>query len=194
MQVRTVELSNPTDKAISYSARLEGHADFSIEAPSLRLAPKSKILCQVNCTPSAGLPQEADLILTSKRDGAVFAATLVFHLRSSVKTRSPLKRVKVEKALYELKTFEFTLVNPFPAECEFVITLVHEKAEPPDTADDAQAKGTQKGGKGKKAAPAIQVCPSYACSSAMQCRAHCASSSGRCRSMGPANLPTAMPP
>lgn len=116
-------------------------------------------MCQVNCTPSAGVPQEADLILTSKRDGTVFAATLVFHLHSSVKTRSPLKRVKVEKALYEMKAFEFTLANPFPADCEFMISLVHEKAEPAEAADEGGKGGAQKGGKRKngKAAQVVHV-------------------------------------
>ncbi len=58
--------------------------------------------------------QEARLVLMSKRDGAgAHAATLVFHLRSRVNTRAPLKRVRTEGPLYELQQFEFTITNPF---------------------------------------------------------------------------------
>lgn len=31
---------------------------------------------------------------------------------------------------YELLVFDFTISNPFPAECDFSVRLVHERAEP----------------------------------------------------------------
>jgi hypothetical protein len=56
-----------------------------------------------------------------------------------VNTNSPLKRVNVEKSLYELKQFEFMLSNPFPADCEFEVTLSHTKADD-DTLCDKRDK------------------------------------------------------
>ena len=47
-----------------------------------------------------------------------------------VNTKAPLKRVTVERALYEMKHFDFKLLNPFPADCDFDITLVHGPAQP----------------------------------------------------------------
>jgi hypothetical protein len=66
-----------------------------------------------------------------------------------VDTKAPLKRITVEKALYELKQFEFKLVNPFLADCDFEVTLLHA----PQNALDCQqgeAGAVNKRGKGKK--------------------------------------------
>lgn len=40
-----------------------------------------------------------------------------------VQTHSPLKVVKIEKPLYELKQFNFTVLNPFLVDCEFSLSL-----------------------------------------------------------------------
>ena len=131
-----MELSNPSRKVVSYAARLEGHSDFTLESQTIRLEPGSKAMCEVKCTPTSGVAQQSRLVLTSKRDGTVYAATLVFALHSAVDTRSPLKRVKVEKALYELKQFEFSVTNPFPADCDFSISLLHETSDPNEDGGD----------------------------------------------------------
>jgi hypothetical protein len=39
-QVKELELSNPARKAIAYTARLEGHKDFSTEASLVRIDAK----------------------------------------------------------------------------------------------------------------------------------------------------------
>lgn len=83
-QVRVVEVSNPTKKVISYSARLQGHPDFHLEQQSLRIEPGSSAVCRITCTPTTGVTQTSHLVLASRRDGGAFAATLVFHLVSKV--------------------------------------------------------------------------------------------------------------
>ncbi len=130
--VKEIELSNPARKAIAYTARLEGHADFSIDASVVRVGAGETTRLPCKCTPTTSLPQEARLVLMSKRDGGgAYAATLVFLLRSAVNTRAPLKRVRTEGPLYEMQQFEFTVSNPFKTDCDFAITLQHEQAEPP---------------------------------------------------------------
>ena len=47
---------------------------------------KAPLMLQVRCKPSTGVTQTAHLILTSRRDGGAFAATLVFRLVSTVRT------------------------------------------------------------------------------------------------------------
>lgn len=45
-----------------------------------------------------------------------------------MQTQSPLKVIKADKQLYELKQFEFTVANPFLADCEFVLSLQPQMA------------------------------------------------------------------
>lgn len=69
------------------------------------------------------------LVLMSRKDAGAHAATLVFLLRSTVNTRAPLKRIRTEGPLYDLQSFDFTVANPFPADGDFTVTLLHEPAE-----------------------------------------------------------------
>ncbi|GFR48568.1 hypothetical protein Agub_g10470, partial [Astrephomene gubernaculifera] len=150
-QCKELELTNPGKKAISYSARLEGHRDFSIESSSVRIEPKSTAKLMIRCTPTNTLSQTSRLVLMSKREGGVHAATLVFLLQCRVNTRAPLKRVRTEGPLYDMQQFEFTVSNPFPADGDFTITILHEPAEPlPKKEEEAGAGG--KGGAGRQGA------------------------------------------
>jgi hypothetical protein len=55
--LRSIELSNPSRKVLSYGARLEGHADFSLATTAVRLEPKATANFPVTCKPSIALPQ-----------------------------------------------------------------------------------------------------------------------------------------
>lgn len=138
---KDLELSNPSKKAISYTVRLEGHKDFSTEASIVRIEAKGTARLRIKCQPTTTVPVCARLILMSRRDGGANAATLVFLLESQVNTRAPLKRINVDGPLYELQQFEFAVANPFPADGEFVITLLHEAAEPPAKKEPDDKKG-----------------------------------------------------
>eukprot|EP00798_Chlamydomonas_sp_ICE-L_P015727 gene15727-21848_t len=126
LAVKELELTNPSKKAISYTTK-----DFSTEVNIVHIDAKSTVRLPVKCLPTISLPQESRLVLMSRKDGGANAATLVFLLKSQIKTRSPLKRIRTEGPLYEMQHFEFQVVNPYPEDCEFAITLLHEQAEPP---------------------------------------------------------------
>jgi hypothetical protein len=50
MQVREIQLSNPTRWPLSYAARLEGAADFSLEASLVKIDPgQSTQVCACWC-------------------------------------------------------------------------------------------------------------------------------------------------
>lgn len=83
-QTRHVELSNPSNKALSYSVRLQGHPDFSIPSHSLALDPNGTAPCVVKCKPTAGRPQTSNLVLTTRKDGAALGRTMVLRLESEV--------------------------------------------------------------------------------------------------------------
>lgn len=83
-QTRQVEMTNPSNKALSYSVRLQGHPDFSIPSQSLILEPNGTSQCVVTCKPTAGRPQTSHLIFTSRKDGAALGRTMVLKLESEV--------------------------------------------------------------------------------------------------------------
>ncbi|GMH42128.1 hypothetical protein BSKO_10047 [Bryopsis sp. KO-2023] len=152
-QVKTIQLSNPSKKVLIYSTRLEGHADFEVDTSVVKIDPKSTAELTVSCTPTIAIPQESRLVLLSRRDGGAHASTLVFNLRSLVNCRAPLKQIKTEMALYDFQRFEFTVNNPFPADCEFSIRLRHEPALPVEVpAPPEQDKGAKRTGQKSSAA------------------------------------------
>eukprot|EP00892_Ulva_mutabilis_P006466 jgi/Ulvmu1/4191/UM019_0170.1 len=122
-EVQYLELSNPASKPLAYSLRIEGHHDFSVAASHLHIEPRSKAVLAIKCTPSCGSNRSAQLIMISHKDGAGNSKTLVFRLDSKVQTDIPLKVIKTEKPQYELKQFQISVSNPFPADCEFAISL-----------------------------------------------------------------------
>ena len=60
---------------------------------------------------------------------------------AQVDTTAPLQTITVEKSLYEMKQFEFKLLNPFPADCDFEVTLAQSSVDPEA---DAKAQAEKK--------------------------------------------------
>jgi hypothetical protein len=115
LQVLEIQLSNPTRRPLSYAARLEGAADFSLEASLVKIDPGQSTQVPVKFSPSTSLPKACRLVLMSRRDSAASAATLVFLLKGQADVRVPLKQVNVAAQLYQLTTQELVVSNPFPA-------------------------------------------------------------------------------
>jgi hypothetical protein len=115
LQVREIQLSNPTRRPLSYTARLEGAADFSLEASLVKIDPGQSTQVPVRFSPSTSLPKACRLVLMSRRDSAASAATLVFLLKGQADARAPLKQVNIAAQLYQLATQELIVSNPFPA-------------------------------------------------------------------------------
>ena len=80
LQIKELELTNPTGKLVSYTVRLEGHKDFTVETRVVKIEPRGTAKLMVRCHPLTSTPKTARLILVSSKDGGVNAATLVFNL------------------------------------------------------------------------------------------------------------------
>mmetsp|Transcript_4456 Transcript_4456/g.14438 ORF Transcript_4456/g.14438 Transcript_4456/m.14438 type:complete len:1214 (+) Transcript_4456:374-4015(+) len=128
--VKTLELTNPSNKVIVYHARLEGHSDFTIDQTMVRLEPKSKIQFPVDCVPTISKPVESRIVLSSRREGTAHAATMVFALRSLVQARAPLRTVHLKAPLYELVEGVVEVENPFPIDADMTITLEQTVGNP----------------------------------------------------------------
>ena len=126
-KIQSIELKNPSKKTIAYMARLEGDASFQITHSNIRLEPGETIQIPVKVTQSIAKPVSSNLILASRRDGNAYASTLVFTLSTSVKTRSPLKRILTKTLLYQHVVHDFEVENMFKSTCEFRITVLNQR-------------------------------------------------------------------
>ena len=143
--VKKIELANPSPKAVSYAVRLEGCADFTADAPVVRLKPGGKTQLPVTFEPTTSVPESCRLILSSLREGSgAAAATLVFALEPDVLVDAPVKVITVSAKCYELTDVAVHLENPYPGDGEFVISCENlgEVAEDRDDVAGARASFT----------------------------------------------------
>jgi hypothetical protein len=116
---KNIELTNPSKKAITYNVQLQGSSDFSIKDDQIRIEPKQTISFPVEFQSRFSRLVEGQIVFTSKREGNVHAAAMVFKLRSKCTGRKPRKTVNVSAVLYEQGTVDVDLENPFSEDAEF---------------------------------------------------------------------------
>lgn len=86
--------------------------------------------------------------MSSKREGSFRpAAPLVFGLRSEVNMQGPLQHLCLMSPLYSLSETQCKVINPFQADCDFSISLLHCSSEalmaankPADCADTQRCR------------------------------------------------------
>ena len=121
---------------------------------------KSSVQFPVECVPTSSRPTDCRLILSSVREGGAAATTLVFGLHPEVQSQKSIKHVSFTTRCYEMLQSQLEVSNPFPADCEFSITLKQGKelatmvaAEEADAAaaEPGAPRGRSGGGVGGKA-------------------------------------------
>ena len=122
--VKTVELQNPSNKAVSYDVTLDGPRDFSIDVHSITLEPNSTSGFLVKCNPHFSKVTKGKLIFWGIRENGVGGSNIVFDLVSRVTDRLPLSSIKRNVNLYDNDRIEIDIKNPFEKDCTFSISLV----------------------------------------------------------------------
>lgn len=83
--IKNIELTNPTNKPISYWVKLEGSPDFSIEKENLKLEPGAPAYkFKVRFVSRISALQTGRITFTNKKESNSQAAALVFDLNSQV--------------------------------------------------------------------------------------------------------------
>lgn len=116
---KSIALTNPSSRPISYMITLEGCDDFSNEFSQITLDPKSVTQYIVSLTPKFSKPQEARLTFWTQKDGGPLASNLVFLLKSNVKELKAVDTLKVDAKCYELTTLDVVVKNPYDKACTF---------------------------------------------------------------------------
>lgn len=126
---KNIELTNPSKKAITYGVQLVGNiggisgSDFAIKDETVKLEPRQTVSFPVEYHSRFSRSVDDKIIFTSRREGNVNAAAMVFKLRSRCTGRKPRKTIQVSAVLYEVGTVDVELENPFAEDAEFSVAL-----------------------------------------------------------------------
>jgi hypothetical protein len=127
---RSVEILNPTSRAITYSAYLEGSPEFSIFGEStFTVSPRSqgKIIIQFLSTFERA--SEANLIVKTKKMGMNNTSILVFQLKGKVNGSLPVCSYTIDAPMYCFPSgiTDVEVKNPFQIAGLFKISLRQAK-------------------------------------------------------------------
>lgn len=112
--IRTLDIHNPTNKAISYWVKYEGAPDFVLESDDyFKIEPKQSYQFRIRFISRVSLPVQGRVTFTNKRESSISAATLVYDLKSQIVGRVSEEVHQVTSSLYEQKEFSIQIVNKF---------------------------------------------------------------------------------
>lgn len=132
--IKSIDLTNPTSKPISYWAKYEGHPDFQLEGDDFfKIEQKQPYKYKIKFTSRISQPVQGRVIFTNKKETNVQAAALVFDLVSQITGRKSEVQWQPKAYLYEQFEFPITVTNKFQSQenADFQIQIVHEKKQGP---------------------------------------------------------------
>jgi len=136
--IKYIELSNPAHKAISYRVHLEGDQDFSLEGTedrdtNIHLEPKTSVRFPIKYTARLSKTTTGRILFTNKKEeGNIQAAALVFDLKSNVTGRVSVGTETMQTRLYELKSKDIRIENPFNMKADFQVEFIYQKNISPE--------------------------------------------------------------
>lgn len=146
--IKVIELTNPTNKPISYYANLDPHPDFSLETDDTFVIEPNKQSYKVKVKFKSRIsdPVSTKLTFTNKKESNISAAALVFELKSNIVGRKSEQTHQVQGKLYEQTELPIQITNQFTTAeyAEFQITIVHEKFKKDAEDKKFKAKGKKK--------------------------------------------------
>jgi hypothetical protein len=132
---KTIDLTNPTSKPITYRVIIDGSRKyFSLDEDKelIAIQPKETVSFPVHFQSRLSTPVQAKLSFTSRtQEGSAPAAALVFELISRITSRRSEQTIEVETLLYELLSKDMDVVNPFPEDAEFTVKIEYVQVQPP---------------------------------------------------------------
>eukprot|EP00052_Salpingoeca_macrocollata_P027279 m.258540 g.258540 ORF g.258540 m.258540 type:complete len:1892 (-) comp22721_c0_seq5:19-5694(-) len=121
--VRSIQLDNPSDKALNYRVRLDASLEFKCP-PSLTVPARSGASLPVEYTPHFAASSTATLYLIGRPGGPARNTVLVFSLVSEAAAGPPRREAAHgETPCYEVTTIPVRVANPYPREGAFAVSL-----------------------------------------------------------------------
>lgn len=86
--MKTIEISNPTAKTISYYVHYEGSADFTLDSEDqFRVEPNKTFKYRVKFSSRVSNPQSGKITFTNKKESTAIGSAIVFDLKSQITGR-----------------------------------------------------------------------------------------------------------
>lgn len=83
--MKNIELTNPTNRTICYSVKMEGSSDFIMDSEEqFLIEPKDTFKFRVKFQSRVSETVSARIFFTNKKESNVQAAALVFDLKSNI--------------------------------------------------------------------------------------------------------------
>ncbi|EKX37711.1 hypothetical protein GUITHDRAFT_116187 [Guillardia theta CCMP2712] len=124
---RSIELKNPSNKQLVYSVHVDGSSEF-VCAKSVKMLPGKKTVFPISITHSSRKTAEGQIYFIGEQmAGNTTGATLVFTLRSVVKSFKRSEVMEREAKLYEQVLFEIPVLNDTDVDTEVQVTLSNFK-------------------------------------------------------------------
>ena len=143
--VRTIELTNPSSKPVTYMVKYEGSEDFKMLGDNkFRIEPKDVYKYQVKFVSRLSAPVKGKIMFINVKENSLTAAALVFELKSEIVGRTSDRIWNISGILYEQVEFPIEVHNKFTSAeiVDFSITYQTEYI-------------FEKTGRGKNAAPPL---------------------------------------
>ena len=122
---KNIEMTNPSKKAITYQISMAGSQDFYVQDGSdhVRIEPRKSVNVGVEFVSRFSRSAEGQITFTSRREGNVQAAAVVFRLKSKCTGSKPRVSRAITSTLYDSSTMDLEIDNPFTEDAEFEIRL-----------------------------------------------------------------------
>ncbi|KAI8846345.1 hypothetical protein BC829DRAFT_267855 [Chytridium lagenaria] len=132
--IRSIEISNPSGRALSYTAHLGGSPDFTlVEGSTLSVAPKSQSKMPLLFASRFATRVEGQVKLQTRKMGLNSASILVFDLVGSVEPPTPRRMFKIDAPMYctPPNTVDLEITSPFAVTGRFKVSLrQHHRVAP----------------------------------------------------------------
>jgi hypothetical protein len=133
---KSVILTNPTRKTVSYTVSMTGDSSFTTPGSQtiVKLEPRSQLSFNLQCIPRFSIPKHNKLLFAARRDGTVAPSILVFALRSIVTSRPPVFTKTITGPMYKITRTEIEVTNTSSKDGVFDIRLEHVPTTPAEEA------------------------------------------------------------
>lgn len=123
---KTVEISNPSQKPITYNVRVDNDKDFSVAQNIIEVPPKASVQFNITFHCRFQRPRHGTVFFLPMRSSSMWATgqTLVFELESQVNELRFKPTTIPEIPCYEGKTVEVKITNPFQTAGNFHLELL----------------------------------------------------------------------
>ena len=128
---KNIEMSNPSKKPITYQIHMAGSSDFQVKdgSETVRIEPRKSVNVGVEFVSRFSRSAEGQVTFTSRREGNVQAAAIVFRLKSKCAGSKPRVSRSITSTVYDPRTMELEIDNPFNDDAEFEVKLENSLIE-----------------------------------------------------------------